>query len=361
MVGLLQIWGTMGVQGDQLDSPELHRVPLDPAGYALLLAAALALVLRHRLPGTVLTATLVLTAIYTWLGYAYGPAFLAPIFATYTAVIQGRRLIAWLGGAAYFAFVVISINQDLFHSVAVAAFVVLVLTASEVSRGYRERQAARRRTAEEEARRRASEERLAMARELHDVLAHNISLIHVQAATALHLIDDRPEQARTALAAIKQASKDVLTEMRSVLAVLREEAPRSPTAGLDRLDELIERTGLPVRAERTGRVRPLPPGVDRAAYRIVQEALTNVTKHAPGSATTVHIGYGERELTLRVHDDGAGRPGVLTTPLTAESGGNGLPGMRERAVALGGTLTAGPDDRGGFTVAARLPIPEETT
>ncbi|WP_344919059.1 sensor histidine kinase [Streptosporangium oxazolinicum] len=357
--GVFQVMATRGVQWWQVHDPGMLRVPLDPLGCALLLAGPLALIVRRRRPVPCLAVAAASTVIFIGLGYSYGPVFLSPIVAFHTAVVSGHRRAAWsIWGLAYVFLVVYTSwlapvrTSGWLHNLTVGALMGLVLVAAEFSRARRERQAERARVEEEEVRRQASEERLTMAQELHDVLAHNISLIHVQASTALHLIDDHPEQARTALTTIKQASKDVLTEMRSVLNVLRDGAPRSPTAGLDRLDELIERSGLPVTKEIVGEAGPLPPGVDRAGYRIVQEALTNVTRHAPGASVTVLLGYDPRALTVQVTDSGGDAPGESL------GGGNGVPGMRERASALGGTLTATHHGR-GFRVEARLPIPEE--
>jgi signal transduction histidine kinase len=213
------------------------------------------------------------------------------------------------------------------------------------------------RTHAEEDRRRAGEERLRIARELHDVLAHNISLINVQAGVALHLMDEQPGQSRTALAAIKQASNDALHELRSVLDILRQgtDAPRSPTSGLDSLDGLVANAasaGLAVSTRVEGTPRPLPTGVDLAAFRIVQEALTNVTRHAGQATASVLVAYGDGELTVQVDDDGRG----ATRQGAEAAGGNGIRGMRERAAALGGQLDAGPRPGGGFRVAARLPL-----
>ncbi|MEU1876634.1 sensor histidine kinase [Streptosporangium sp. NPDC020072] len=362
LVAVVQVVGSTGAQWNQVHSAGLMRVPLDAVGYALLLTGPLALAVRHRNPVVSLAVTQVVTWAYVVLGYSYGPVFASPAIALYCAVSAGHRRAAWLTGGLMYAFLLSyatwAANLPIpswYHNLAVAAFIGVVLAAGEYTRARRERIAERRRVEAEESRRQASEERLTMAQELHDVLAHNISLIHVQASTALHLIDDHPEQARTALTTIKQASKDVLTEMRSVINVLREGAPRSPTAGLDRLDELTGRAehgGLTIERQVEGRVRALPPGTDRAGYRIVQEALTNAARHAPGSTVTVLLRYGPRELLIRVTDTG----GVgAAEPL---GGGNGIPGMRERATALGGTLTSGPHGR-GFRVEARLPIPEE--
>ncbi|MGI5269391.1 sensor histidine kinase [Nonomuraea sp. CA-218870] len=335
------------------------REPIDAVAVALLLVGPVGVLLRRRFPVSVAAGALVATYVYTWLGYPYGPVYLSPIILLFSLVTRGLRVAAWImagvtiGVFITYGYIRAGQPAGLFHDLAVTAFVLLLMVVAELTRIVRERRAQQQRAAEEETRRQASEERLTMARELHDVLAHNISLIHVQAATALHLIDDNPQQARTALATIKTASKEVLGEMRSVLNVLREGAPRSPTAGLDRLDELIERSGLDVKLERTG-ARPLPPQVERAAYRIVQESLTNASRHAPGAAVTVRLAYEPSGLGIEITDDGSTTPPVLA----GEGSGNGIPGMRERAAALGGTLVAGPSGT-GFRVSARLPLPEE--
>jgi signal transduction histidine kinase len=353
--GFVQVMGTQGVEWNQSE-----RVPVDPLGNALLLVGPLALFARRRHPVPVLFVTVVVTCVFILRGHAYGPVFISPIIAAYNAIVLGHRRVTaatWVVAYAFFAVYTTWLAprpvSGWFHNLAVAAIMGIVLAVAESARVRKERLAERERTETEEARRQASEERLTMAQELHDVLAHNISLIHVQASTALHLIDDHPEQARTALTTIKQASKDVLGEMRSVLNVLRDDAPRSPTAGLDRLDELIERSGLPIVKQVTGEVRPLPPGVERAGYRIVQETLTNVTRHAPGASVTVLLEYGSHVLTIQVTDSGGDTPGESL------GSGNGIPGMRERASALGGTLTATHHGR-GFRVEARLPIPKES-
>jgi signal transduction histidine kinase len=204
----------------------------------------------------------------------------------------------------------------------------------------------------EQERRQASEERLRMARELHDVLGHHLSLINVQAGVGLHLMNNRPEQAREALTAIKTASAEALREVRAVLGVLRPEeeaAPRQPALGLDRLDELTADAGLPVTATVSGQRRPLPAEVDRAAYRIVQEALTNVRKHAAPEATAeVTVDYAADGLHLSIRNDG-------TATAEPAGDGSGIAGMRARAEALGGRLQAGPVATGGFLVTAVLP------
>ncbi|OMI36168.1 sensor histidine kinase, partial [Streptomyces sparsogenes] len=211
-------------------------------------------------------------------------------------------------------------------------------------------------------RRRADEERLRIARELHDVLAHSISVINVQAGVGLALLDQDPEQARTALTTIKAAGKEALGEVRQVLDTLRAPgaAPRSPAPGLDRLAELTGQArdaGLAVTVETEGVRTALPPGADLAAFRIVQEALTNVVRHSGSRTARVLLRYAPGALELRVDDDGPATADGMTRGMT---GGNGLAGMRERAAALGGTVAAGPRPDGGFRVHARLPLAAAT-
>ena len=358
-VGLIQFAGTWFSSDEQ---PE--RRALDAVAVVLLLAGPVALVARRRHPVPVLAATLAATLLYLLLGYPYGPVFVSLVVAFFSAVTRGHRLAAWVtagvGFAAHVAVVLVAGTEDdspLSHAVVVAAWLLVVLVVGEVARVGRERAAEAERAHREEARRRAGEERLRIAQELHDVLAHNISLINVQAGVALHLLDEQPEQARTALSAIKDASKDVLGELRSVLGILRqgdEEPPRSPSPSLEHLDDLVSRAasaGLEVRVDVEGDPKPLPASVDRAAYRIVQEALTNVTRHAGPATAALRVAYGDEELTVQVDDNGRGIPSAETS-----GGGSGIPGMRERAAALGGELQAGPRPGGGFRVRARLPL-----
>jgi signal transduction histidine kinase len=231
--------------------------------------------------------------------------------------------------------------------------VVAVAAISELARTRRDQWARERAERAQAARRRADEERLRMARELHDVLAHSISVINVQAGVGLALLDSDPEQARTALTTIKAASKEALGEVRQVLDSLRTQgdAPRAPAPGLDRLPELVQQAasaGLTVAID--GTPPRLPPGTDLAAFRVVQEALTNVVRHSGSRHARVHIGHEAGALRLRVDDDGP------ATGADAGGSGNGLAGMRERAAALGGTIEAGPRPDGGFRVLAVLPL-----
>jgi signal transduction histidine kinase len=207
------------------------------------------------------------------------------------------------------------------------------------------------RTRDEAAARRAMEERLRIARELHDSLTHSISVIQVQAGVAEHLARKRGEEVPPALQAIREAGADAARELRATLSVLRstEDADGS---GLCQLDSLVTRAraaGLPVTVTVTGTERPLPSDVDRAAYRIVQEALTNVSRHAGPAQASVCVQYTPEALTVQVDNDGTGGVARSAGP------GLGLIGMRERVSALGGRLRAGPRDGGGFRVRAELP------
>ena len=350
-----------------------HRQPeresFDVLAGLLLAAGPAALVVRRRFPAAVLGWTFATTFLYVALDYPRGPVFFALIAAFFTAVLAGRRRVAWASLAAGYVSFLWLVEPDeppsLVAALGLLAWFIVLATVAEVVRGRRDRRVETARAAEEEARRRAGEERLRIARELHDVLAHDISLINVQAGVALHLIEEQPEQARTALTAIKAASKDALGELRSVLEVLRqvdEGPPRTPTAGLDDLDRLVSgatAAGIDVRVVTEGAPRQLPPSVDLAAFRIVQEALTNVTRHAGQATATISLAYGEHGLTVQVDDDGRGTssngPGPSGPRSGEHGGGNGIRGMSERAAALGGTLEAGPKPGGGFRVTASLP------
>src|SRR6266702_8045569 len=209
------------------------------------------------------------------------------------------------------------------------------------------------RTRDEAARGRAMEERLRIARELHDSLTHSISVICVQAGVAVHLARKRGDEVPPALLAIQEAGADAARELRTTLSVLRSEED-GDCSGLGQLDSLVARTraaGLPVTVTVTGAQRALPPEMDQAAYRIVQEALTNVSRHAGRACARVHLHYSPDAFSVQVDDDGTG---TSTGPRPAGPG-LGLIGMRERVTALGGRLHAGPRDGGGFQVYAELP------
>ncbi|WP_203233647.1 sensor histidine kinase [Streptomyces niveus] len=349
------------------------REPLDAFARVLLLAGPALLVLRHRHPVFCVFGVALSAALYLGAGYPYGPIFITVAVACFAAIVAGHRAAAWWAiGLLWVSHLLVGhllypylppegdAGAPWGPEVGVAAWVVAVLVGSELVRVRREQWIhARAERAAAEARR-ADEERLRIARELHDVLAHSISVINVQAGVGLALLDSDPEQARTALTTIKAASKEALGEVRQVLDTLRTsgDAPRAPAPGLDRLPELVEQAaaaGLTVGTETLGDRVALSPGADLAAFRIVQEALTNVVRHSGSRTAHVQVGYGAGVLTLRVDDEGP------ATGDEAGGGGNGLVGMRERAAALGGTIEAGPRPDGGFRVKAVLPLkPKET-
>lgn len=360
LVGLVTIVGT-GIATWHLQDDR----PLDGLGYALLAIGPVALVFRWLHPPTALGVAAAAVSVYLALDYGFGPVFLPTLVALASAVNSGRRLATYaVIGVTYLAL----LGMHLLRTSADPAIwpaagmwlsaLAAVIGASEAWRARRERLAQARTALAETERRRGSEERLRIAQELHDVLGHHVSLINVQAGVALYLMDDDPEQARTALTAIKQSSRDLLKEMRSTLGVLRavdEPPPHHPVPGLAQLDALVadtEAAGLPVDVETRGAARDLPPSVDLAAYRIVQEALTNARRHAGRARARILLDFDESGLTVQVDDDGCGA--AAAPPV--EGGGNGLPGMRERATALGGTITAGPRAEGGYRVRATLPV-----
>lgn len=353
-IGIFQVIGSFGAADNQPD-----RKAIDAVAVALVVLGPAALAWRDRWPLVAVVVAAGAADVYVGLGYPFGPIFVSVVVALFVAVQAGYRRLTWfLAAAAFGGFVLASLldprsdkGPGAVHLALVAGWLAVVLAVSEVVRVRRDQAADRERATHEEEQRRVGEQRLNLARELHDVLAHNISLINVQASVALHLIDEQPNQAGPALANIKEASRDALHELRTALDILRrgEEAPRAPMPRLNDLGALVASvgaSGLDVRLEQDSiPPGPLPAAVELAAYRIVQEALTNVTRHARARSVTVRLGY-ERGLTVEVIDDGVGGPAHP---------GNGIVGMRERAAALEGTVEAGPGPGGGFRVVAYLP------
>jgi signal transduction histidine kinase len=344
-----------------------HRAsvrPFDTWAAALVIASAVALAARRTRPVAVLAVVFGIVLAYLATGYPDGPIWLTLIIAFFTAVLYGHRLAGVAAVIAVFGLFLLihpllGRGPELSAAgfAAVAAWPLVILGAAEAVRIRRIRTAEAARIREEEALRRASEERLRIARELHDSLGHYLSMISVQSGVALNLNPGLPGQVAESLSAIRQASQEGLRELRSVLHILRQDgepAPHAPPPALAQLGDLVSQAaaaGLQVRAETSGTVRELPFGLDQAAFRIVQEALTNVTRHAGTGTATVRICYGQHDLTVQVDDDGQGRHDGLPPP-----GGSGIAGMRERAAALGGELRAGPRPEGGFRVTATLPL-----
>ncbi|MEY9875274.1 signal transduction histidine kinase [Streptacidiphilus sp. MAP12-33] len=380
LVAFVQVVGTHAVARHHTGGTTR---PLDALATVLLLAGPALLLVRRQWPVQVCAGTAAVAGAYLLLRYPYGPIVLSVVIGYVTAVMAGRRRAAWISlGTLYVAHVLAnSFTHALSWPVELGllAWLLVVVAAAELMRTRVEQRRQWRLAREEREARVADEQRLAIARELHDVLAHSISLINVQAGVALELIDDDPEQARTALRTIKDTSKQALGEVRQVLGSLRSPtastgpgpgpgpgrwrgpgpsaAPRSPAPDLGRLDELVLQAaaaGLTVTVRREGRERPLPSGVGLAAFRIVQEGLTNVLRHSSARSTEVILDFRtEGRLLLTLQDPG---PASTTGGARAGGSGAGLVGMRERASALGGSVEAGPTASGGFRVHAQLPL-----
>ncbi|MEU8679680.1 sensor histidine kinase [Streptomyces sp. NPDC048560] len=355
--------------GSNFAAESQGREPLDVFARILLFLAVAVLLFRHRHPVVAVAGTSAATLVYLGAGYPYGPVFVAVAVGCFSAIVAGHRRAAWWSLGVLWAGHLLLAHwlyrwlppagdgaAGWGQEAVVTAWVIAIAAAAELLRVRREQWAAARAEQEAADRRRADEERLRMARELHDVLAHSISVINVQAGVGLALLDADPEQARVALTTIKSASKEALGEVRQVLANLRTpgDAPRAPAPGLDRLPELVEQAsgaGLSVTVETEGEGGTVPPGTDLAAFRIVQEALTNVVRHSGSRTARVRIAHGPGRLRLRIDDEGPATGG------DAGGSGSGLIGMRERAAALGGTIEAGPRPGGGFRVSAEFPLP----
>jgi signal transduction histidine kinase len=340
------------------------RRPLDLLAWVLMGVAAAVLLGRRRWPLGVLAVTVGTSVAYLVLEYPHGPILLAMSVAVYSVANRlpvGGSLVAC--GVALLAVVlpellVIDRERLLTETpLLLAVLSGLLLPSWAIGTVVRLAQEAEWRTRQEETRRRADQERLRIAREVHDVVGHGLAVINLQAGVALHVVGRRPEQAEVALAAIKRSSKEALEELRGTLAVFRrpdnQDGPRRPAPGLDQLEALaaaMAEGGLPVQVAVTGQRAQLPAAVDLAAYRIVQESLSNVARHAGPATATVRVGYQPDALVLEIADTGRGRAAGVAGP-----GGHGIAGMRERAAAVGGTLQAGPTAEGGFLVRARLP------
>jgi signal transduction histidine kinase len=355
----IQVGGTIGASHRQPS----HRA-LDAVAVAIAVTGPVSLLAIARWPRQVMWFVAAITLLYLLRGYAYGPVVASLAIVTVATVVVGHRGTAWAGLATVIVTLLVLQGPLLDEqwswpwASGVVAWSLVVLAVGEVIRIRRERSSASRLARVEAIRRHANEERLQIARELHDVVAHHISLINVQAGVALHIVDRRPEQAQTALEAIKDASKEALVELRSLVGVLRADAdvaPLQPSVTLAALDDMVERSshaGLAVRKSVTGFVRPLPSAVELAAVRIVQEAVTNVVRHSSAETAEVTMRYEPDHLEIVVEDDGRGLAGSATS-------GTGLVGMRERAQALGGSLDVGEAVRGGVRVRALLPFRSE--
>ncbi|MFE2560776.1 sensor histidine kinase [Streptomyces sp. NPDC059352] len=329
-------------------------------GYALLVAGGLALGFGRRAPVPVLAVTGVCAVAYQAAGLDV-PA-VAFLFAVYAAMRAGHRMITTVASVAVLAALPLAALVSGTHTTGEAfaqargaleiAWLIAAGAAGEALRQAERRADEAERTREETARRRADEERLHIARELHDSLTHQISVIKVQSEVAVHVAHKRGEQVPEALLAIREAGREAARELRATLEALRDD-DTSPPHGLDHLPDLVERaarTAVETTLTIEGQRREVPAAVGRTVYRIVQESLTNIARHAEATTASVRIHYRPDAVAVQVDDDGKATPDTTPVP------GIGLLGMRERVTALGGHLRAAPRDEGGFTVRAVLPV-----
>jgi signal transduction histidine kinase len=353
LLAAFQLAGSFGAARNQPD-----RRGIDALAVVLLLVGPVALAWRHRHPTTAALTVVAAVDVYIAGGYPYGPIFVSVAIAFFhLAIHRPRRVSAAVASLAFVGYITATLvdprhrgGLELGPLALVCGWLVVIVVVSELASVRRAQVIQRRHAHEQERRRRLGEQRLELAQELHDVLAHNISLINVQASVALHLMESQPDRVEPALATIKQASHEALGELRVALDVLRrgEVAPRTPAPTIDDVGGLVDSarsTGLDITFDVVGEPAELSAACQLAAYRIVQEALTNVTRHARAGRVDVRLTYDDG-ITIDVVDDGVGGK---ATP------GNGITGMSERAGAVGGAVDAGPLADGGFRVHAHLP------
>ncbi|MFK4803162.1 sensor histidine kinase [Streptomyces sp. MPA0124] len=364
--------------GTQLSLPGVDR-PDTGKSLEVMLGASCFVLLKYRThTRTVVVVVAGVTIAAIARGYLLTPMLLAPLLAAmyWLAVLCDRRTVRLYALVTTVALLTVNLFSDGMRDLSPVLTVIgpvfwmaLPLVGGSLARlrgDYLEAVKARaehaERTREEEARLRVTEERMRIARELHDVVAHHLALANAQAGTAAHLSRSNPEQSRKILDDLTGTTSAALRELKATLGLLRQDdRPKGegldPAPGLARLPELIDSyrsAGLEVVVHQQGVRRPLTPGVDLTAYRIVQEALTNVAKHAPERAAHVGFTYADSRLLITVSNDG---PATATaTAVNGTSGGFGLLGMRERAQSIGGDLCAGPRPEGGFEVTTALPL-----
>ncbi len=374
-VTVLSLAGSLtGVGPPGIRSPR----PLDALAVGLIGVVAGALAVRRRYPTSVLVVLNVVALAWSAAHYPGRLIQLIPLIACYT--LAARRGWRWgLAGAGVTALSALVAIQVTFGAdvpagtSGIAVLMAATASAAGAAVGYnrallvatRAQLAREAQTREEQARRRVVEERLRIARELHDVIGHTMASISVQAGVGIHLLATRPGQAVEALSTIKRISDQGLTDVKTILGVLRTaddepDRPRTPRGGLDQLDALLDS----VRAARVqplltvhGSARPLPAAVDLAAYRILQEALTNVVRHARARTIQLDLRYEPAQVVVQIRDDGPAT-GLGHTGTNGQDG-HGISGMRERALALSGQFSAGPHPDGGFQVRCALPTPDQ--
>ncbi|SCF03437.1 Signal transduction histidine kinase [Micromonospora viridifaciens] len=382
-ITVMQVQGTVAKVA--IDGAPRPLADLGNLGYALLALSGLVVAVRRRWPVPVFVTTALASLVYFSLDFPDGPGWLGLFVALYTltAYGDGRRslvtagvgitvlAVGWLVAAAdiepraAIGWVFFRIGA----SVMSAALGESVRSRRVIAAEAQERAELAERTREEEARARVDAERLRIAREVHDTVAHAIAIINIQSGVTAHVLDKRPDVAREALQAIEQTSSRALREMRAILGVLRDDDDgRVPYPGLGQIDELTTKArdaGLDINLEQTSPAAPVPSAVGSAAYRILQESITNVIRHVGPTRVTVALNPGADVLELRVTDEGrraapGDRPAPAHLPAQQSASsakpGRGILGMRERCQLLGGELDARPTPGGGFEVTARLPL-----
>jgi signal transduction histidine kinase len=362
---------------------ELEDQRLTAVGLALLALEVVPLVWRRRAPLVVATVSIAAAAAYGMAELPDPAVLFGPLLAFYTVAASRPRsvslpfAVAVLGGSALCAAAVGGGDADA-ADIAVGYFsAITAWVVGDTTRGQRERTAWLEQRRAESARQAARDERLRIARDLHDVVAHHVSVIAVQAEAAQEVMTSQPDRASAAMASAADTARTALGELRRMLGVLRSDQSLAPQPDLDTVDELVEsvrHAGLPVSVRTTGEPRPVAASVGLTVYRVVQEALTNVLKHAGTCRAEVRLEFGDDELLVTVVDDGTGSP--ASPPSAAGNGrgggrsgghggggggGHGLVGMRERVAAVGGRFAAGPAPGGGFEVSARLPLGRDSS
>ncbi|QKZ20004.1 sensor histidine kinase [Streptomyces chartreusis] len=381
VVDLVLVAALMGCAtlGAMLTLPGAEPPDQDGTASCLLGVACLALLKHRSHPRLAVVVSAVCAAIVVAFGYLLTPLLLAPVMAAlyWLAVLTDRRTTRAYGIATLVAVIVAAAISDsmehvslLLRTIGPFFWLLLPLAVGNMTglrRAYLKAVQARaehaERTREEEARLRVTEERMRIARELHDVVAHHMALANAQAGTAAHLALTNPEQTQKILTDLTGTTSSALRELKATLGLLRQNddpdsAPLEPSPGLTRLPELVTAcasAGVTVTVATEGDPQPLSPGVDLTAFRIVQEALTNVTKHATTEAACVRLVYSGSRLQITVTNDGPATTRALLNG-SVESHGFGVMGMRERAQSIGGELSAGPRPEGGFEVATALPL-----
>ncbi|MGH3382949.1 MAG: sensor histidine kinase [Nocardioidaceae bacterium] len=378
-VTVMQVQGVRGASESEGAVAARHLTELGSLGYVLLVVSGLALAGRRRWPLPVFLTAALASMAYFALDFPDGPGWLGLFVALYTLTAHGdgRRSLVIAGvGITALATVWLTAAADIEPRAAIG-WVFFRIGASIMSAALGESTRSRRviaaeaheradwaeRTREEEARARVDAERLRIAREVHDTVAHAIAIINVQAGVTAHVLDKRPERARDTLVAIEHTSSQALEEMRTILGVLRDDQDgRLPHPGLGQIDELVAKArdaGLDIKLQEGSPTAVLPSAVGSAVYRILQESITNVIRHVGPTRVTVGLTYALDSLELRVTNEGPQLPSNGAGASTRS--GRGILGMRERCQLLGGQLDAGPLAEGGYEVRARLPLaPTET-